>query len=573
MLEIFLYSYLTSIYFFSVGIFASIKILDLDINLKTNFFKCGLYGIIFISFVALFINFFFELNKNINTIIFSFFFIYIFFTQKKFVTKILFISIPVAIICSLLLIFETTYRPDAGLYHLPYTNILNNEKIIIGLSNIHFRYGHTSIIQYLSAINNNWIFNDKGIIIPSATIFSYFLLYLFHELKNEINKLILFFNFAVFAFLCLKLNRYSDFGNDAPAHIFYFFLISLTLKSYEKFNKKNMGEILTIGAYIVFNKITLFLGSFIPVIILIFKKKIKLFDFKIILFLTIFSLSFFTKNLLVSGCFAFPIEKTCINKVFWYDLDGNRGSNAKATMMENEAWTKGWSDQTENRKNFEEYLSNLDWIKLWSKNHGKRTLNKLIPFLLFLIIFLLLISKLSRDKKNHDTQNNFSLYKKIFIGLLIINIAGSVMWFFKFPVFRYGSSYLISTIALFSTIIYWNKIKLIDVLKLKKIISYLTIFLLVVLISKNFLRIFKNHENAYNHSPWPKIYAEDKFNMKKITRPIFKDKKIIFYQSTNGLCYYNSAPCTHMLDSQYNISEINFKMMFQYKIYYFKRDS
>ena len=31
-------------------------------------------------------------------------------------------------------------------------------------------------------------------------------------------------------------------------------------------------------------------------------------------------------------------------------------------------------------KNFEEYLSNLDWIKLWSKHHGKRTLNKLLPF-------------------------------------------------------------------------------------------------------------------------------------------------------------------------------------------------
>ena len=573
MLEIFLYSYLTSIYFFSVGIFTSIKLLNLDINLKSNFFKNGLYGIIFISFVALFINFFFELNKNINTIIFGFFFIYLFFIQKKLITKILIFSIPVAIICSLLLIFETTYRPDAGLYHLPYTNIINNEKIIIGLSNIHFRYGHTSIIQYLSAINNNWIFNDKGIIIPSAIIFSYFLLYLVHEFKNESNKLILFFNFVIFAFLCLKLNRYSDFGNDAPAHIFYFFLMSISLKSYEKFNKKNMGEILTISAYIVFNKITLFLGSFIPIIILLFKKKIKLFNFKIILFLTIFGLSFFTKNLLVSGCLAFPIEKTCINKVFWYDLDGNRSSNAKATMMENEAWTKGWSDQKEDRKNFEEYLSNLDWIKLWSKNHGKRTFNKLIPFLLFLIIFSLLIFKLSGNEKKQKKQIDYSLYKKIFIALLFINIAGSVMWFFKFPVFRYGSSYLISTIALFLTIICWNKIKLIDTLKLKKMISYFTVFLLVVLISKNFLRIFKNHGKVYNHSPWPKIYAEDNYNIRKMTKPIFKDKKIIFYQSINGLCYYNSAPCTHMLDSEYSINEINLKMIFKYKVYYFKKDS
>jgi hypothetical protein len=206
MLEIFFYSYFTSIYLFSAGIFFSTKILNLNLNLKTNFFQSGLYGVIFISFLALFINFFFELNKNINTIIYSFFFIHLFFFQKKIIKKILIISITTALICSLLLVFETTYRPDAGLYHLPYTNILNNEKIIIGLSNIHFRYGHTSIIQYLSAINNNWIFNDKGIVIPLSIIFSYFLLYLIHEIKNENNKIIIFFNFIQVFYVFLKIN-------------------------------------------------------------------------------------------------------------------------------------------------------------------------------------------------------------------------------------------------------------------------------------------------------------------------------------------------------------------------------
>ena len=571
MLEIFLYSYLTSIYFFSVGIFTSIKLLNLDIDLKSNFFKCGLYGIIFISFVALFINFFFELNKNINTIIFSFFFIYIFFIQKKFLSKILIISIPVAIICSLLLIFETTYRPDAGLYHLPYTNILNNEKIIIGLSNIHFRYGHTSIIQYLSAINNNWIFNDKGIVIPSAIIFSYFLLYLIHEMKNENNKIFIFFNFIIIAFICLKLNRYSDFGNDASAHIFYFFLISISLKSFEKFTKNNMGEVLTVGAYIVFNKITLFLGSLIPLIILIFKKKIKFFDPKVIFFLMLFVFSFFIKNFLVSGCIAFPIEKTCVAKVFWYDLNSNRGSNAKMTMLENEAWTKGWSDQKENRKNFDEYLSNLDWVTLWSKNHGKRTLIKIIPFLLFLIIIVLIIFHFASNKKNTNLlSKNFS-YKKIFFAFLIINIIGSIMWFFKFPVFRYGYSYLVTTLAILLTIICWNKIQLIDILKLKKILGYFTIFLFVVLISKNLLRIIKNYDQVYKNSPWPKIYSETKSNEKNLNKPIYKENTIVFYQSTKGLCYYNTSPCTHMLNSQFSEDEIFFKKKWKYKIFYFLR--
>ena len=57
------------------------------------------------------------------------------------------------------------------MYHLPYTKIINDNKIIFGISNIHFRFGHTSILQYLNAIFNNYIFNSKGIIIPAAIIF------------------------------------------------------------------------------------------------------------------------------------------------------------------------------------------------------------------------------------------------------------------------------------------------------------------------------------------------------------------------------------------------------------------
>ena len=46
--------------------------------------------------------------------------------------------------------YSNEYRPDAGFYHIPYIQILNENKIILGLANIHSRFGHVSIIQYLS---------------------------------------------------------------------------------------------------------------------------------------------------------------------------------------------------------------------------------------------------------------------------------------------------------------------------------------------------------------------------------------------------------------------------------------
>ena len=570
MLEIFIYSYFTSIYVFSAGIFFSNKIIDLKKSEGSNIFQVGLYGIIFLSFVSLLINFFYPLNKNINTFIFIFFIFYLFLEKGKY-KKVLVYSIYTGFICTLLMSFDTTYRPDAGLYHLPYTNIINNEKIIIGLSNIHFRFGHTSIIQYISALNNNWIFHDKGILIPLSIIYAYFLLYLIFEIRSEKNKIILFFNYLVLSFLCLKLNRYSDFGNDAPAHIFYFFLICISLKSFKNFSKVQMGEMLSVSAYIIFNKITLFLGCFIPFIILFSKKKFFFVKFKVLFFIILFSFTFFLKNFLVSGCLAFPIEQTCFSKVFWYDSAEKRGSNAKITMLENEAWTKGWSDQKENRKEFKEYISDFNWVKLWSENHGKRLLNKLIPYLIILIILIFVIYKNSFNK-NYLKKNYLNVTEKnIYYAFFILNIIGSLMWFFKFPVFRYGSSYLISAISILTILICWRKIFYIELNKIKKILTYFSIFVVIILFSKSSLRIIKNYDQVYNQKPWPKIYSEDKKNTKKKNIPIYKNKNKVFYQSSKGLCYYNTAPCTHMLNSQFTKEEINLTKKWNYKVFYFSK--
>tara|TARA_A100001015_G_scaffold48939_1_gene54060 strand:+ start:6857 stop:8572 length:1716 start_codon:yes stop_codon:yes gene_type:complete len=569
MLEVFFYSYLTSIFIISSGFFFTSKILNQKHFLELNLLQTGLYGLIFLSFLALFLNFFFKLDKNINTLLFLFFLIYFFFLNKEIIKKILLISITIAFICSLILIYETTYRPDAGLYHLPYTSILNNEKIIVGLSNIHFRYGHTSIIQYLSAINNNWIFGDQGILIPLSAIYSFFLLYLIYEIKKSNNKIIIIFNFIIITFLCLKLNRYSDFGNDAPAHIFYFFLISSLIKYFEKWDKNNINQFLIVGAYIVFNKITLFIGGLISIIIIFLKKNINLLNLRIVIFLTLFTFSFFIKNFIVSGCIIFPIETTCISKAFWYDANSTRGSNAEITMIENEAWTKGWSNQKEDRVSYKEYLSNNNWISLWIETHGKRILIKLAPFIFFLFIFFILIYNINKKEIKKVKYSNFSKIKKFLILILIFNLIGILIWFIKFPVFRYGSSYIITLTAIIFLLICWNKILTINILKLKKTISYLIIFLLIILFSKNVIRISKNFNNDYNLSPWPKIYSDTKNNEKKSLFEIKINNIIGFYYSEDGLCYYNTSPCTHLFNSQFKKEEIFVEEKWGYKIFYF----
>ena len=572
MIEIFFFSLLSSVYYISAGIFFSNKILDQKIDINSNIYKYVLYGGILLGFLALILNFFVNLGKNTNTLVVIIFLTYVIFSQKIIILKkILLASLIIAFSCSILLSYENTYRPDAGLYHLPFINILNNEKIIIGLSNIHFRFGHTSIAQYLSALNYNWILSDKGIVLPSALIYLGFLFYLINEIKNTTNKNILLFNLLLFSFLCFKLNRYSDFGNDAPAHIYYFFLTSLALNYYENMNKERMGEIIGLSAYLIFNKITLFLGSMITLVFLFFKKQIFYFKAKLIIFVTIFTFAFFLKNFLISGCIAFPIEKTCISDAYWFDAREPGQSIAKITMLENEAWTKGWVDQKKDIKNFEEYLSDYKWIKIWAINHGQRTINKLIPFLTFVVIIFLTILVTKNVHKKISKKKNKSSQKRLFYYLLFLNFLGIILWFIKFPVFRYGYSYIILFIIFLIMIILFNKIKLIDMTNFKKKVNYFLIFAIFILISKNFIRIASNYNSIYFSTPWPKIYSDNKMNNEQENVPIIINEKIAFYYSNDSLCYYNTPPCTHILDSRINKGKFKFEKKHGYKIFYYTK--
>ena len=116
------------------------------------FFEQIFLGFIFLGFISLFFNFFIPLSKFFNTFYFFFvalisFFIFTKFKRKK-LLKNLFLIILVSVVSAILIFKSNIFRPDAGLYHLPYTKILNEEKIIIGLTNLHFRFGINNITIY-----------------------------------------------------------------------------------------------------------------------------------------------------------------------------------------------------------------------------------------------------------------------------------------------------------------------------------------------------------------------------------------------------------------------------------------
>jgi hypothetical protein len=188
MIKIFLFSFLTNFFYYSLG---SVVLRE---NKTTNYsiFYKALIGVITASFIALLLNFFTPLDKNINSFIFILVFLIFLLKLKVTIKKkeILFLTIS-TLICFLLTLLSNVNRPDAGLYHLPYIAILNEYKIIFGLNNLHSRFGHVSIIQYLSALNNNYFFKEDGIIIPLASITSFYYIYFLKNHKQSNNFFIL----------------------------------------------------------------------------------------------------------------------------------------------------------------------------------------------------------------------------------------------------------------------------------------------------------------------------------------------------------------------------------------------
>ena len=522
--------------FFTIfSLFVSGSILNFLLKIvENNYFLTVLKGIVFFGFISLLVNFFFPLSQFINsTIILILFFIFLKINLRINWKKLIQNLIIITIFSFILIIYSNGFEPDASLYHLPATFNINNEKIIIGLNNIHFRMGIVSILQYINAFNLNLINGTDGIIFISAIAVATLLIYLsyeFYEVIKTKRKLLPFFLILLIAIICLRFNRYSDFGNDALGHVFFLLLTYSIIKS-NLIKNKNLEKNLNI--FIVFlclQKVFYFYLLIIPIFLnlkkLRFKQKLY-FDFSYffsILFLSLWII----KNILVTGCAIYPVDITCSKNLNWYISNSEIEPNAKIVELKGEAWAKNWNKNDTNL-NMENYIKNFNWLKTWKSDHLKYIKNKLSPFFIFILIMIginLIIEKKNffkiRSKEFKDIINN-----KGFLFSLVICLIGIILWFWKFPIFRYGSSFILIFISLIF-------LPIISSQKFKKIYSVILLStLLSIFLVKNSYRIYKD----YSSKPIIHKIKSNKFEKINI-------EGLNFYRHDFG-CGYSRVLCTN----------------------------
>lgn len=487
-----------------------------------------------ISNLILIANFLISINKYLNTLFFLLPLTGFFFLSWENKIKVFKYSFKFSIFVIILLSFDNINRPDAALYHLPYISILNENKIIIGLSNLHFRFGHTSIIQYLSAGYNNFLFSESAILIPVCLIFYSVSHFFYVQVKYNFKKNTLLFLFCslILIQILYDMNRYSGFGNDVPAHLLFF--LSCFLFLIIKRNNQDDISVLFLLTFFTFqNKPTLMLIALLLLFYIrnIFIKK------NIVIFIFIFF--FFLKNILVSSCLVFPIKQTCYN-FSWSSSKYFNVNSVDKVSTENEAWAKAWPGS---KLSYSDYLKS-NWMYKWTKEHGSTVVAKKLTPILILVSLIYLIT-LFQYKKIVLHKNK----KLLFICILCF--FGSILWFLKFPTYRYGASYLI-TFVISTFVLFINQIS--D--NTKKYIKILITFIFFLVVSKYLLK----YEHVNQRSVWPNIWPI-KTNINKV----YLNDEFAFYKANNGLCFFGKSPCTNL-----EIKNLNMKNKSGYKLFYMK---
>ena len=172
----------------------------------------------------------------------------------------------------------------------------------------------------------------------------------------------------------------------------------------------------------------------IPTVLIIKNKFFVIFKkFKFYLIL-IFGLSWIIKNIIMSGCLIYPVKITCYENLAWTDI-----KTVENISLENEAFSKNWPNYERRQEITKtEYVKNFNWFKNWIKKLLDEQKEK--SFAYFLILFLIFIYLHKKTNKINNISNKNMLF-------LFTVLTSTILWFVKFPDYRYAYSVIIILIT------------------------------------------------------------------------------------------------------------------------------
>ena len=501
-----------------------------------DYFITFLIGYIFIGSLSLLLHFFFPINIYISSII-IFTGLILFLLLKK-SDNLIYYTI-IIILFSLILVGKSEHPIDSNLYHHSYISYLQIEKIILGISNLHSRFGHISFLQFAQALYSNDFFNVYSLSNINILFYALFFIFLYRiNFIEKKNNLTLILSILISSFLLIKLARYREYGNDLiPFIVASYFLIKIVDNFFNPKTKQDLLFFFPIFIYFMLtHKITYLFSS---LIFLGLVNKQTLFSYLnkkkniIILFLSaVITILWLFKNLLETSCLVYPVIQTCFNDLDWYS---SGESNPASALINAEAWSKGWIDRPKNMNlSMTEFSQSFNWLEIWFSTHFIKILEIISPLILAIILIKIITFKEEEKTKKLSYEN--IKFKQFLVKLSILNLVGLFFWFLNAPIFRYGSFYIITLIILAFMIFNLKKINTSSI-KYSKKLKYIFILSIFIFSYKNIERFEVSNELFFSKTrPSANLYNVVYNNEIKIIKP---KKKL-------NICYYPKNICTHL---------------------------
>tara|TARA_Y100000591_G_C21821867_1_gene694110 strand:- start:221 stop:1894 length:1674 start_codon:yes stop_codon:yes gene_type:complete len=472
--------FLIYLYFYFVGRgtvliinykFFKIKKIPKNLLLTKSSIIFPVLGMAVVGNVLIFLNYFFKLNSLVVASILIFLISSNLINLQKRINinienLISFILFPSILIFST---FDIPFNYDAGYYHLLHQAWLRDSNLIIGMVNIFWPFGMSSIYEYLSAIL--W-FDKSFVLLHFLNLIFVQILYqflFFQSLKSKFNSLKFV---SIFILIYSILDNFGfeggrngflyiqGVGKQDTAVGVLFFLLSIYMITAIKNKEINdldfiLCSLLVLFIYEIKVSSLMIFPLFIAYLFMMIKNKLTL--SKTINYLSpalFFGTLWFLKSILTTGCLVFPVNITCFESFDWY---------VKNSTADYEGITKFAS------YNYEIGTSFAEWIEFTSSFEYRKSI--FLNFIISLFLIYIIKSIFFNKKKNPISFNTFV------VSYLILNF---LYLLFYGPIPRYAIGFCLLTVSILGFFVDSSKFN-ID----KKLIYFLTIFSIVFIVRVN----------------------------------------------------------------------------------------
>lgn len=520
-----------SLFFLIISTFGKLSYSRLIKNNKSNeFFTIPvsyfypIIGLFVVGNLTVLLNFFLPIGNKIKFVIL---FVILLNSKKLFknfsFNKINFLNIFNTFVLSLSS-YDTGLAYDATLYHLNNQKWILDSKIVIGLSNLHDRFGYQSIIEYINV--NFWMENNFLYLHFVSLIFLNVLFNIlgFFILKGNSKYFLIASTIALYGFLDNfgfngGKNGYFEIeaiGKQDTAFAILVFLVCVVI--FQKSKDIHSDEFLFISLLVIFCiqlRVTGYL--LIPILLILFFKNKHMLTYRFG-YLIFFYVLWLVKNVFTTSCLAFPIYLSCISSLDWHN----------SNLIKQE-----YLELQEFHRSFSNYNSLDIWIESWTENVINQTVLFNFTITLSIIVLFLIMFFRFRASKEALLNISFSLFLIIF-------------WIYTGPTIRFGVGFIMAFVA--SLTLFFNEPRVKN-----KMFTYAV---LICLVSN--LILLNKITNYFNFLDNPVLLIEK--NAKTIEYTEEKEKYYgVFPKSGAEACWINKK-CVVTKENILNKEKYGFKI-------------